>query len=189
LKEVEPLFLGGEYDIFVDEKNRFSVPADLRHAIDSDEFGDKLIVKIGANRKPWLYPDKYYRRLLSRFTPQAVPPEELLMYDHFNISMTFTVPMDKQGRVTLPDKIVRRTGVTGDVTLTGTRDHMELWPRAEWEAYYELLKANPGDVASRAQLAMSQAAINPAAMASQGLRAPAGAIAAAPSPGMPPSPQ
>jgi len=74
---------------------------------------------------------------LSQFTPQAAPPEELLKFDRFNVSMTFTISVDKQGRVVLPDKIVRRTGVSGEVTLAGVRDHMEIWPRAEWEQYYE----------------------------------------------------
>jgi MraZ protein len=149
------LFLGGEYDSVIDKKNRFSVPADLRHAIDK-EFGEKLIVLIGVNKKPWLYPDEYYKSLLSNFTPEAVPPEELLQFDHLNISMTFTIDMDEQGRVTLPEKIIRRTGVTGEITLAGARDHMELWPRAEWEAYYESLKASPADVGFKAKLVSAE---------------------------------
>jgi MraZ protein len=151
---VEPLFLGGEYDVIVDEKNRFSVPAELRRAIDQEAYGENLRVIIGANKKPWLYPEKYYQKLLSKFTPRAVPPEELLRFDHFNVSMTFTITMDKQGRVVLPDKIVKRTGVTGEVTLAGARDHMELWPRDAWESYYDSMKENPGDVALKARLAI-----------------------------------
>ena len=137
VEPIEPLFLDGEYDIFVDDKNRLSVPIELRRAIDPREYGEGLTVLVGKNKKPWLYPDKYYRKLLSQFTPQAAPPEELLKFDRFNVSMTFTISVDKQGRVVLPDKIVRRTGVSGEVTLAGVRDHMEIWPRAEWEQYYE----------------------------------------------------
>jgi MraZ protein len=155
VEPVEPLFLCGEFDQTVDEKNRLSVPAELRRMIDPQEYGENLIVLVGANRKPWLYPDKYYRKLLSKFTPQAVPPEELLKFDHFNVSMTFPVSVDKQGRLVLPEKIVRRTGVKGDVTVAGARDHIEIWPRSEWEDYYDSMKANPAEVALRARTTAS----------------------------------
>jgi DNA-binding transcriptional regulator/RsmH inhibitor MraZ len=90
---------------------------------------------------------------LSKFTPQAAPPKELLKFDHFNVSMTFTVAVDKQGRLVLPEKIIRRTGVRGEVTVAGARDHIEIWPRAEWEAYSE---ENPGDVAFDARKAAGE---------------------------------
>jgi MraZ protein len=153
---VEPLFLGGEYDITVDEKNRFSMPAELRRAIDVEAYGEGLIVLVGVNKKPWLYPDKYYRKLLSQRKPRAVPPEDLLKFDHFNVSMTFPVPMDKQGRVVLPDKIIKRTGVKGEVTLAGAVDHVELWPRAAWEEYYDSLQKDPGEVALKARMAIAE---------------------------------
>jgi MraZ protein len=156
VEPVEPLFLGGEYDITVDDKNRFSMPSELRRMIDPEAYGDGLIALVGVNKKPWLYPDKYYRKLLSRLTPRAVPPEDLLKFDHFNVSMTFPVPMDKQGRVVLPDKIVRRTGVKGEVTLAGARDHVELWPRAAWEEYYESLQKSPSEVALKARMAIAE---------------------------------
>jgi MraZ protein len=155
VEPVEPLFLAGEFDQTVDDKHRVSVPAELRRMIDPKEYGENLVVLVGANKKPWLYPDKYYKRLLSKFTPRAVPPEDVLRFDHFNISMTFPVAVDKQGRMVLPEKIVRRTGVKGEVTIAGARDHIEIWPRVEWEAHCVSMLANPADVALKARIAIS----------------------------------
>jgi MraZ protein len=160
VEPVEPLFLGGEFDQTVDDKHRVSIPAELRRGIDPQEYGENLIVLVGSNKKPWLYPDKYYRKLLSNFTPRAAPQKDLLRFDHFNVSMTFPVAVDKQGRLVLPDKIVKRTGVKGEVTVTGARDHIEIWPRAEWEAYCNAMLEDPDDVALKARMTADESGQN-----------------------------
>jgi division/cell wall cluster transcriptional repressor MraZ len=161
----EPLFLGGEFDLTVDGNNRISLPEKLRRMIDQERFGENLVVLMGVNNKPWIYPDKYYRKLMSKVSSQAASAEAVLRFMHSNVSMTFTVPMDKQGRFVLPDKIIRRSHLkddlgdkTGavDVTVTGTMDHIEIWRRTEWDSYCDGINSNAEDVALRAKMLMSQ---------------------------------
>ena len=42
---------------------------------------------------------------------------------------------DKQGRVVLPDKSLQRADVETELTLVGHDDHIEIWPRGQWEAF------------------------------------------------------
>jgi len=160
------LFLGGEYDLTVDSNNRLSLPAVLRSTI-QERFGEILVLLIGVNNKPWIYPEKYYRKLMAKLIPQDVPAEAILRFAHSNISMTFPVTMDKQGRFVLPDKIIRRSHLKDeqgekpgavDITVTGVRDHLEVWKRMDWEIYCNEINSNPEDVKLRAKMLMSQVA-------------------------------
>ena len=53
-----------------------------------------------------------------------------------NFAMASKVDPDKQGRLTLPEKLLRRTRIEREITLIGVRDHLELWNRSEWEARF-----------------------------------------------------
>jgi MraZ protein len=67
--------------------------------------------------------------------------------------MASRLEWDKQGRVLMPEKTLRRTNVGKDVTLIGVRDHLELWNRGDWEPHFEQLLARGAEVALKAKQA------------------------------------
>jgi MraZ protein len=145
--------LYGEYELTIDDKNRLFIPADIRKAIHPDEHGEAFFLIGGINRVPWLYPEKYYEALVSQVTPEMTPGEDLLKFDHVNFALANRLPWDKQGRLGIPDKTLRRAGITREVTLIGARDHLELWNRADWDPYRENLVARFSEIALRAKQA------------------------------------
>jgi DNA-binding transcriptional regulator/RsmH inhibitor MraZ len=54
--------------------------------------------------------------------------------------MASKVEWDKQGRMSLSEKTLTRTGIGRDVTVIGARDHLEIWDRSDWEARFRELK-------------------------------------------------
>ena len=42
---------------------------------------------------------------------------------------------DAQGRVVLPEKSMQRALIDDQVTLVGKGDHIEIWPRRDWEHF------------------------------------------------------
>ncbi|HEY7117429.1 MAG TPA: MraZ N-terminal domain-containing protein, partial [Tepidisphaeraceae bacterium] len=50
-----PLFLSGEHDALLDEKNRILIPADFRKEITEARSEKDLVCRIGRNRVPWVY--------------------------------------------------------------------------------------------------------------------------------------
>ena len=133
-------FLFGDHEIAIDDKNRLLVPADLRRALDPALHGTAFLVTTGQNKRPWLYPELYYQKLVSR-RPQTVARSskehrrDLMYFARF----TRVVP-DKQGRILLPEKILRRCETPKEVTLLGVRDHLEIWSRQDWQAEDERLQ-------------------------------------------------
>jgi len=131
------LLLTGEYELTIDEKNRLSVPARVRDQIDPEEHGQGFYQVLGVNRILSLYPDKYYQRIALAVAPRMVAPDESLAFDRVNYALAGRVELDRQGRVLLNEKALRRVGLKEQVTLIGARDHLEIWDQQQWERYLE----------------------------------------------------
>jgi MraZ protein len=145
--------LFGEYELNVDDKNRLLIPSEVRSRIKTEEHGEGYFLVIGINRRPWLYPERYYEDLVTRQQTDITPAQDLLAFDQMHFALASRLEPDKQGRVLLPDKILKRSGIKKEVTLIGARDHLELWNRADWEARREELEQRGPEIALAAKRA------------------------------------
>jgi len=126
------LMLTGEYELVLDEKNRLSIPARVREQIIPEEHGSGFYLIPGANRILNLYPDKYYQRIALAVAPRMAAPDELLAYERVNFALAGRVELDRQGRVLIAEKMLKRAQLTEQVMLVGVRDHLELWDVEQW---------------------------------------------------------
>lgn len=152
-KPLRHLVLYGEYDLTIDDKNRMLIPSDVRKSLDSERDGDAFFLVFGTNRRPWLYPERQYERQVAEIQQDLAPTEDVLAFDQMLFAMASRLEWDKQGRVLIPEKTLRRTGLNREVTLIGVRDHLELWNRDEWEVQREALLARSSEIALRAKQA------------------------------------
>jgi len=131
--------LYGEHELTVDEKNRILIPSDIRKSLVPDRDGQAFFLVVGQNRKPWLYTERYYEQLVSSGEQQLTSSEDVLAFNQIHFAMASRAEWDQQGRLLLPQKMMKRTGISRDVTLIGARDHLEIWNRADWESRFEQL--------------------------------------------------
>jgi len=151
--------LYGEYDLTIDPKNRLGIPSSIRQEIPKEN-GEAFFLVIGINSVPWLYNERYYSELVSKVPAEMTPGEDSLAFDQLFFAMASKLTPDGQGRVLIPEKILKRAGIGREVTLIGARDHLELWNRSDWEVRREELFKKQQEVAARAKLARQQAAAN-----------------------------
>jgi len=150
---VKYALLYGSYDLTIDEKNRLSVPSEIRKQLNPERDGDSFFLIMGTNRKVWFYPEKYYEELVFQQAPEITPGEEALMFDQMNFAMANKESWDSQGRMSIPTKMLKRTATNREVALIGARDHLELWNRAEWEAWELELDRRRAEIAQKARQA------------------------------------
>ena len=150
---MQHLLLIGEHDLTIDDKGRLQVPAEIRKSMDSQRDGNAFFMVLGLNRKPWLYPERYYEQMVFQAQPEITPGDELLDFDHMNFALASKLDWDTQGRLTIPDKTLRRTELNREVTLIGARDHLEIWNRTDWEVRREQLLSRSKEVVIRAKQA------------------------------------
>jgi MraZ protein len=137
----------------IDDKNRLLIPSEIRRQLEPERDGDAFFVIVGTNRKLWFYSEKYYYELVSRQRTEAIPDLDLLSFDQSTFARASRVEWDKQGRVVVPDKTLKKTETNKEVTLIGVRDHLELWNRADWEAWEEELDRRQVEIALKAKQA------------------------------------
>ena len=74
-------------------------------------------------------------------------------------AMARLLKTDDQGRIVLPPTSIEQAGLANEVTLVGNDDHIEIWPRDQWNTHAEKGKPDLGEVLSNAshQLAINSA--------------------------------
>jgi len=147
------LVLYGEYELTIDDKNRMLIPSEIRKALDAERDGEAFFLVFGTNRRPWLYPERQYERQVAQIQQDLAPTDDVLAFDQMLFALASRLEWDKQGRVLIPEKTLRRAGLNREVTLIGVRDHLELWNRDEWEVQREALLARSSEIALRAKQA------------------------------------
>lgn len=143
--------LFGNYELTIDDKNRMLVPSEIRKAIDPETDGDAFFLVTGINHKLWLYPEKYYEALALRMQSEMAPEEDMLAFDQLNFAMASRVEWDKQGRILVPERVLKKSGLGKEITLIGMRDHAEIWNRADWDARIDELDQKRAEIAVRAK--------------------------------------
>ena len=67
------LILHGEYELTIDDKNRFLIPAEIRKRMDPERDGGAFFLVIGPDRRPWMYTERYYEQMVSELPAQMSP--------------------------------------------------------------------------------------------------------------------
>lgn len=135
----------GEFETTIDGKHRLAISTEFRQQILPDQDGEDFILTLGPDRHLWLYPDKYYRRLLTTLRRSPLPTRmagKLTMF----FGTARQVKPDAQGRVVLPEKSMTRAIVAERVTMVGNDDHLEIWPTEEWERHLEMSLPEYGNI-------------------------------------------
>jgi MraZ protein len=144
-----PLFLTGEYDAILDDKNRILVPADFRKEVLEAREEKTLICRIGRNRVAWLYPENYYRELIAQRRMSLMPGEDEEKFNEAYYGMIYRLNWDTQGRVVVPEKIIKRTNLEKNLTLVGAGDHLAVWNRDDWERRAQTLLETMDEISDR----------------------------------------
>lgn len=127
----------GNYEAKLDETNRLMLPAAIRKCVAPEVLAEGLfVVPKDRGQRLWLYPKVFFQQIVA----SAVVPRHRLVPDEVtqDVARLFCglpvhVDIDKQGRVSLPEREVQEARLEKDVVLVGMDDHIELWSRSAWE--------------------------------------------------------
>lgn len=124
----------GQHNYSLDQKNRLAVPAALREVMDPESHGKAFVALPGPNDRLWLWPEKFFERWIKQQESSLIAEEEVFDFERLIFSQSAQLPLDGHGRVRLPDWMVKRFRLSGEVTIVGNKDHLELYPPEEWRA-------------------------------------------------------
>lgn len=139
----------GTYEHSIDSKNRLAIPAEIRGQVQREAGVTEgepvyLYVTLGDDQALSLYTEQGFEQRARELDNSELDAEELLAYERLLFSLARRVELDRQGRVRLPDNLLKQTGLESEVVLLGVKDHLEVRSRAAWQAHVqEVLRAAP----------------------------------------------
>lgn len=144
------MVLTGTYEHAIDAKSRLAIPSEVRtqvqRALGIGE-GDTFFfyVTLGEGNCLCLYTEPVFEQRAAELDHAELDSEELLEYERVLFSLSRRVEVDKQGRLRLPQELLGRTKLGGEVVLLGVKDHLEVRDRVEWTQHVEqMLRDRPG---------------------------------------------
>jgi MraZ protein len=129
------MLLVGTFELVLDNKSRLSIPFTIRRKLgDSQSF-----YALPGRRQGTivLYPEKVFEGLRSDLPPDDDLSDKTYAYRQFEHSQTALLEPDAQGRVVLPERLLKRTRLERDVVLIAVGDHLELWRSDDFAAFEE----------------------------------------------------
>lgn len=145
------MFLVNAYDLTIDPKNRLSIPNAIRSKMNEDTEGRSFYVVPGDRRTIlYMFAERYYEELRKSRPLAERLSKEARDWLRFEASMTALVEPDAQGRIVLPDRLLKFAGLGKDVYLVGAIDHLELWSRAEYDSFHDLVNSGYESIRERA---------------------------------------
>jgi MraZ protein len=121
----------GNFEHTIDQKGRLSIPSRFRELL-REHYEEKFIVTRSENCLE-AYPEAEWVKLEKKISqlPQLDKNAKAVM--RFLVSSAIECPVDKQGRILIPQYLRNHAGLEKDVVLAGMIDKVEIWAKDRWE--------------------------------------------------------
>jgi MraZ protein len=155
------LLFTGTFEHAIDAKQRLAIPSEVRDRINPEADGEALYAMIGqglpiavtddgeqqtgsGSKALCLYTERGFEQRAEQLDHSELPSDDVLMYERMMFPLARRVDLDKQGRVRLPETLLKLAELDKDVVLIGVKDHLEIHDRARWNAYLtQMLNQRP----------------------------------------------
>jgi len=129
------MFLG-QYEHSLDDKGRVTLPARFRQPLERG-----VVITRGIDHCVWVFEaDKWEQVAAKLDSSLSFAGKEARLFIRLMFSSAFDDVPDKQGRVRIPDVLLRYAGITSEVIVVGVNSRLEIWSRDRWadqEAYLD----------------------------------------------------
>ncbi len=133
----------GHFEYSLDAKKRINIPPSFRAA-----FADGVVLA------QWIDPcvTVWTPQAFDQFTSAMVPDASALStqrrrLDSYFAHNSFDVTLDSAGRVTLNQPLIDFAGLSKEVIVAGTLNHLEVWDAAKWQKAQAELAGEVAEIA------------------------------------------
>lgn len=134
----------GEYHHTIDQKGRLIIPARFREGL-----GERFIVTKGLDTCLFLYPMAEWQRLEAKLQQLPFTSRDARAFARFFFSGACECELDAQGRILIPENLRSYARLDKDVVVIGVASRVEVWSKAEWEAYQQQTDQSVAEIAEK----------------------------------------
>lgn len=141
--------LTGTYERNLDDKQRLAVPKRLKEQFGEGEL-TSLFVAPGTEKSLFLYSPQAFNTLAAKLSEKAPNRIEIRNYLRLFYAQAEEVPLDSQGRIRVPERLVAFAELKKDLVLLGVHDHAEIWDKEVWTQFLTTSGAQFDQLATQA---------------------------------------
>lgn len=134
----------GEYRHNADKKGRIIIPVRFREAL-----GESIVATKGLDGCITIYTMTQWESILEGLQKLPTTKKESRMYIHMLTARAAQCEFDSQGRILLPQALMEDAEIDKECVVIGVADHVEIWSKNRWDAYYESASENFEEVAEQ----------------------------------------
>lgn len=134
------MFLG-EFTHKLDSKNRIMIPSEFR-----DDLSNNFYITKGPEKSLVIYTEEEFIKQSERLDSLEVQNKKNRAIKRLFFSSTVKASLDKQGRVLLNKNLRDYSNIKEEAMIIGNNSTIELWDRANWEAYIDEVEVNLSDI-------------------------------------------
>lgn len=133
----------GQYEHSLDSKDRITIPAKFRAALDAG-----VVLLESLDPCVAIYPLGEYSRFAERFLSGLNPLSRKgrMMVRRFH-ARSHDESLDSAGRVRLPRHLIDHAGLEGACVVVGVDDHLEIWRPDRWAEHDAEIDAEAEELA------------------------------------------
>lgn len=131
----------GEYHHTIDEKGRLILPSKIRY-----DLGESFVVTRGLDNCLFVYPKDEWTEIINKY--KSLPnTKDARNFMRFFLSGATILEFDKQGRINIPDVLVKFANLKKDCVIIGVNERLEIWSKENWENFMSTNEDNFTDIA------------------------------------------
>lgn len=137
----------GRFEHSIDTKGRVSIPSKFREIL-STNFDERLIIT-NFDDCLWAYPFAEWQKIEERVAtlPQFKP--EVKALQRVFISAANECPIDRQGRILIPQTLREYAGINRDLVFVGMTRRIEIWSTERWLKIFETSQSDLKQMAEK----------------------------------------
>lgn len=139
------MFLG-EYEHTIDDKGRLTIPARFR-----DELESGIVITRGLDGCLWAYPRGEWENVTEKISQLPTADQNVRNFVRFFFSNAFDSIPDRQGRVLIPQNLRDFAGISGETSVIGVNNRVELWAPTKWNEVRTKVEEDPEAFVSKLQ--------------------------------------
>ena len=142
----------GEYEVTMDAKGRFLLPAAFKKQLAGDA-SNQFVINRGIETCLSLYPMQSWEPLYARISKLNDFDPKVREFRRYFLNGATEVEMDSAGRLLLPPNLKEYAGLEKDIVLASAVDKIEIWSADNYKKFFE--SYSPVDFSNLAQQVMT----------------------------------
>lgn len=120
----------GNYRNKLDIKGRLIIPIKFR-----DEFNGTVIVSLGLDQTLEIRNSEAFTAWTNQIQAKGMLSKEARIISRAILGNSFELNIDNQGRINLPQSLILKANIRGEVVLVGVRNKVEVHSLEAWNAF------------------------------------------------------